>query len=85
MGAARIMVSSLPGASATQGLQRGNPPLPFSCICGLLSSFRTQENNYGDARHCLEMLPLAPSVHSWRSKQNPNNAAQKPPAPKQLL
>ncbi|XP_004397420.1 PREDICTED: homeobox protein Hox-A6 isoform 1 [Odobenus rosmarus divergens] len=38
-----------------------------------------------DTRHCHEMLPLAPSFCSWRSKQDPNNSAQGFPASKQLL
>lgn len=59
--------------------------MPFGCICGLLSSFRTQEKNNGDTRHCHEMLALALSFYSWRSKRDPNNSAHGFPAPKQLL
>lgn len=47
VGAACIMVSRLPGPPATQGLRRGNPALPFGCLCGLLSSFRTRKTTAG--------------------------------------
>lgn len=76
---------NVPGAPATLGLQREDLPMPFGYIRGLLSSFRSQENNYGDTRHCHEMLPLARSFYSWRFKQDPNNSAHGSPAPKRLL
>lgn len=55
--------------------------MPSGCICGLLSPLRSQENNYGDTRHCHEMLPLEPSFYSWRFKQDPNNSAPRIPSP----
>lgn len=78
---------NVPGAPGTPGLQRGDPlpARPFGCICDLLSSFGFQENNYGDTRHCHEMLLLTPSFYSWRFKQDPNKWAHGSPAPKQLL
>lgn len=78
---------NVPGVPATPRLQRGDPhpTRPFGYICDLLSSFRFQENNYGDTRHCHEMLLLTPSFYSWRFKQDPDKWAHGSPAPKQLL
>lgn len=85
MGAARILASKRARSACDAGPPAGRLPLPLRYICDLLSSFGAQENNYRDARHCHEMLPLAPSFYSWRSKQAPNNLAHGSPDPKQPL
>lgn len=85
MGATRVLASKRARGACDAGPPAGRFYLPPSYICDLLSSFVAQENNYGDTRHCHEMLPLSPSIYSRRSKQDPNNSVQGFPASKQVL
>lgn len=86
-GAARVLVSKRARGACVAWPSAGRPsppPMPLGCIYDLLSSYRTQEANYGGTRHCRNMLSLAPSFYSWRSKQDPNSSTHGSLAPKQL-
>lgn len=85
MGATRVLASKRARSGCDDRPPARRLCSPPSYICDLLSSFVAQKNNYGYTRHCHEMLPLAPSIYSRRSKEDPKNSAHGFPAPKQTL